>query len=671
MTKSIVTQLLGNISNISPEKRTLLEYLLKKEGLDPYQLLPIPCRKEREHAPLSFAQQRLWFIDQFLPGNPVYNIPIALCVVGALNLTALEQSLSEILRRHEALRTVIINRDGQPVQSICPPPKIVLHYYDYRHLPREEREVEASRMLTEQASQPFDLGQGPLLRASILQLDQEEHLLMFLIHHIVTDGWSMGIFVRELVTLYDAFCAGQPSPLSELPIQYADFAVWQREWLQGEVLEKQLGYWRELFVDGVPVLELPTDKPRPTVQTFNAARIAFQVSNNVCKGLKILSQQEESTLFMVLLAGWQTLLHRYSGQDLIVVGTDMANRNRVETEGLIGFFVNMLVMKGDLSGNPSFLEFLARVRKICLDAYAHQDLPFERLVEELQPERDLSRPPLFQVVFVLQNAPLPDLELAGLKLSVVDVNTARTPFEIILSMSEIGESLEGRMLYNTDLFSKDFIENMICYFQRLLERIVNDPTQRLSDLPLLSESERHQLLYEWNETSREYPQECIHRLFEAQAAVYPDAVAVVYGEHELSYRELNARANQLARHLRSLGVGLETPVGVCLERSLEMVIGLLAILKAGGAYLPLDAEYPLERLAFMLEDAQIPILLTQESLLDRLPVHWGQVVCLDSEWAEIAGYGDENLEYEVEPDNLAYIIYTSGSTGIPKGIEIQ
>ncbi|MEW6737016.1 MAG: amino acid adenylation domain-containing protein, partial [Acidobacteriota bacterium] len=573
--------------------RTQLHFL-------PRMIQPISHDQE---IPLSFAQQRLWFIDQLAPGNPVYNVPITLQLKGQLNIAALEQSLNEIVRRHEVLRTRFIKKEGQPWQVILSPQPLVLHQIDLGHLPDSEREIIAQHIIFECARQPFNLEEGQLTRAFLLKLNTEHRVLLIVMHHIVTDGWSIGVLLREFILLYEDFVAKRRSSLPQLPIQYADFAAWQREWLQSEELESQLAYWREQFVDGVPILDLPSDKLRPSVQTFRGERISFTLTEELTSELKRLSQQEKITLFMALLAAWQTLLHRYSGQEQIIVGADMANRNHIETEGLIGFFVNMLVMKGDTSGNPSFREMLTRVKEFCLGAYAHQDLPFEKLVETLQPERDLSRTPLFQVAFVLQNVPMPEISLSRLEITFEEPYIKTTPFDLVLSFGEIDKILQGDLFYSIDLFDASTMERMVIHYKRLLEGIVANPTQRLSDLPLLNESEHYQLLYEWNETSREYPEECIHRLFETQAAAYPDAVAVVYGEQQLSYRELNARANQLARHLRSLGVGLETPVGVCLERSLEMVIGLLAILKAGGAYLPLDAEYPLERLAFMIADS--------------------------------------------------------------------
>jgi amino acid adenylation domain-containing protein len=455
-----------------------------------------------------------------------------------------------------------------------------------------------------------------------------------------------------------------------LPIQYADFALWQRDWLQGEVLESQLRYWKRQL-DGSPlVLDLPADRPRPAVQTFRGARESRMLPPSLGQALNTLSRQQGVTLFMTLLAAFQTLLYRYTGQEDIVVGSPIANRNRSEIEGLIGFFVNTLLLRTDLSGEPTFRQFLGRVREVALGAYAHQDLPFEKLVEELRPERSLSHTPLFQVLFVLQNAPRTTLELAGLRLSPLEVDNATAKFDMSVSMTETEEGLRASLEYNTDLYGVATIQRMLGHYQTLLEGIVANPEERISQLPLLTPAERQQLLVEWNDTGREYPQVCVHELFEAQVERSPEAVAVVDEDRQLSYRELNRRANQLAHHLRGLGVGPEVLVGVCVERSAEMVVGLLGILKAGGAYVPLDAAYPNERLAFMLEDAGIRVLLTQTQLMERLPAHKAQVACLDELSGSHSSEGRVNLTSEVTLDNLAYVIYTSGSTGKPKGVAV-
>jgi amino acid adenylation domain-containing protein len=633
----------------------------------------------------SFAQQRLWFLDQYEPNSSVYNIPSAQRLRGTLDVAILERSLNEIIRRHESLRTTFSMVDGEPVQVIAPSVNLSLPIVDLSDQPETEREEEARRLAHEEARHPFDLSTGPLFRATLIRLAHDDHILVLTMHHIVSDGWSMGVFHRELSVLYRAFTNGEPSPLADLPIQYADYAVWQREWLQGEVLDRQLSYW-EKQLEGVPaVLNLPTDHPRSAVQTYRGNRQSIEVTRELTQALKALSRKEGVTLFMTLLAAFQTLLYRYTGQEDIVVGSPIANRNRTEIEGLIGFVVNTLVLRSNFSGNPRFTELLGRVREMALGAYAHQDLPFEKLVEELQPERSVSHSPLFQVMFVLQNTPSATLELQGLTVKLVPVGGEAAKFDLTLSIHEVPEGLEGSLQYNIDLFDAATIKRMFDHFQTLLESIVADPEQQISDLPILTQAEQRQLLVEWNDTEKDYPSDkCIHELFEAQAEQSPDAVAVAFEDQQLSYRELNARANQLAHYLQELGVGPEVLVGFCVERSLEMVIGLLGILKAGGAYVPLDPEYPKERLAFMLEDAQVSILLSQKRLIedgrlnieDRYPlssVLYSQmkVVCLDRDLEEIAQQSQENPTSGITSTNVAYVIYTSGSTGKPKGVTVE
>jgi amino acid adenylation domain-containing protein len=632
-------------------------------------ILPVPRNGDLA---LSFAQQRLWFFDQLEPGLPAYNIPAAVRLKGPLNLAALEQSLNEIVKRHESLRTTFGKVEGRPTQVIAPNLTIKLPVVDLRKLPASERETEVRRLVTAEAQRPFDLSRGPLLRGTVLRLGDEEHVGLLTMHHIVSDGWSTGILVREVATLYVTFCAGGSSPLPVLPIQYADFAHWQRQWLQGEVLETQIAYWKEQLAGAPTLIDLPTDHPRQAVQTFRGAHQSLVLPKHLSEGFKALGRQEGVTRFMTLLAAFKVLLYRYTSQDDLIVGTPIANRNRLETEGLIGFFVNALVLRTDLSGNPSFREILRRVREVCLGAYGHQDLPFDRLVEELHVKRDLSRNPLFQVMFVLHNVSLRTIELPGLTLSPVEGDSETAHFDLTLQILDTEQGLTAAFVYNTDLFEAGTIARMLGNFQTLLEGIVADPEQRLSDLPLLTETERQQLLVEWNDTKTDNPQDlCIHQLFEAQVERTPDAIAVMFEAEQLTYGELNRRANQLAHHLRALGVGPEVLVAICLERSLEMVIGLLGILKAGGAFVPLDPAYPKERLAFMLKDAQAPVLLTQERLVAGLPEHDAKVICLDSGWETIAQESGENPGSSTFLENLAYVIYTSGSTGQPKGVLVS
>ncbi|QMS92432.1 NcpA [Nostoc edaphicum CCNP1411] len=631
--------------------------------------LPILRRAENAETPLSYAQQRLWFLDQFEPNSGSYNIPFGLRLVGTLNVVALEQSLIEIIHRHEALRTNFITVDGQATQIIQTQPNWSVAVVDLKHLPLTEQETAAQKLVQQQAFEPFDLESEALIRATLIVLSETEQWLLVCMHHVVSDGWSIGVFVQELQALYNAYSQGQPSPLLPLPIQYADFAIWQRQWLQGEVLQSQLSYWEQQLANAPTFLSLPTDRPRPAVQTFNGAYQEFALSSELTQRLLQLSQQQGVTLFMTLLAAYNTLLYRYTGQTDILVGTPIANRDRTEIEGLIGFFVNTLVMRTDLSENPSFNELLPRIREMALSAYAHQDLPFEMLVEALQPERDLSYTPLFQVMFVLNNAPTSEVELTELTVSSLPIESSTAKFDLTLSMENTSTGLVGGWEYNTDLFDSNTIERITGHFVTLLEAIVANPQERISQLPILTAFEQQQLLIEWNNTSVDYPQDkCIHQLFEEQVERTPDAVAVVFENEQLTYHELNCRANQLAHYLQSLGVSADVLVGICVERSLEMVVGLLGILKAGGAYVPLDPEYPQDRLSFMLADAQVSVLLTQQHLVEKLPQHQARVVYLDNDWFAIAKSSQENPIAKVQPSNIAYVIYTSGSTGQPKGV---
>ncbi|RUR75337.1 non-ribosomal peptide synthetase [Chlorogloeopsis fritschii PCC 9212] len=625
---------------------------------------PVP---RQENIPLSFAQQRLWFFTQLEPDSYTYNIPAAVRLTGKLNLTALSQSIYEIIRRHEILRTTFTVVDGEAIQVIGNGENFTFPVIDLQAFSEEKKQQEVFNLAALEAQKPFDLVQGPLIRANLLKLAETDHVVLLTMHHIVSDGWSTGIFIKELTDLYTAFCVGQPSPLPKLPIQYADFAIWQRKWLQGEVLQTQLNYWKQQLGGSLPILELPSDRPRPAIKSNNGATQIFQISPDLTKQLVAFSQQEGVTLFMTLLAAFKVLLYRYTQQEDMIVGTPIANRNRAEIEGLIGFFVNTLVLRTNLSNNPTFREFLQQVREVTLGAYAHQDLPFERLVEELQFKRDLTHNPLFQVMFVLQNATTTPIQLPELTLQELTLEKNTAKFDLTVSLSETETGLRGDLEYNTDIFNADRITRMWGHFQVLLEGIVANPQQRLSDLPLLTANEQHQLLVEWNNTEIDYPQDqCIHQLFEAQVEKTPDAVAVVFENEQLTYRELNIRANQLAHYLQKLGVGKDVLVGICVERSLLMVIGLLGILKAGGAYVPLDPEYPQERLAFMLENSQTSVLLTQQHLLESLPTYTTQLICLDSNWQTIAQEDIDNPISNIIFDNLAYVIYTSGSTGRPK-----
>ncbi|WP_315788445.1 condensation domain-containing protein [Fischerella sp. JS2] len=713
-------------SNLSPMKKALLEKL--KGGK--FKAESIPQCQNSEPVPLSFSQQRLWFIDQLYHGSSFYNISSALHLKGFLNVTALQQSFNEIIRRHEAWRTNFIAVDEQPLQVISSLGHGNLNILNIEHLFGTDWEVEVTKIANEEAKKTFDLAKDSLVGATLLRLNEEEHVLLLTIHHIVCDGWSMGVFAQELAKLYAAFYAGKPSPLSELPIQYADFAIWQRDRLQGKLLETQLNYWKQQLAGKLPVLQLPTDRPRPAVATFKGAKQYFTFSKQLTQALNEFSQQEGCTLFMTLLAAFNTLLYRYTDQEDILVGSSIANRNRAELEGLLGLFVNNLVLRNNLSGNPSFRELLSRVREVTLDAYAHQDLPFEKLVEALQPERDLSRNPLFQVMFILQNAPTPVKEVSGLNLRALEMDHGTSEFDISVSISEVQQELTGFWEYNTDLFDSLTIKRFIDNFQTLLESIVNNPNQSISELPLLTAQEQKQLLKKWNHTRAAYPDDAsLHQLFEQQVERSPNALALIDQSEQLTYQQLNQKVNQLAHYLINLGITTEI-VGICLERSIEMVVAILAIFKAGGAYLPLDPNYPFERLQFMLADSQVSLVISNTSLINRLeqlkkaegrgqraeetsqngiqtppelePLNkssvrvlnpsslrsWAEernqnsllpsascplpfpitVIALDTEWDTIHKESQENPVSKSCGNDIAYVIYTSGSTGTPKGV---
>ena len=621
--------------------------------------------------PLSFAQQRLWFLDQLEPGSSLYNIPVALRLSGQLRVPEFEAALGELARRHETLRTRFVVEDEEPRQEIMDAGPVVARLYDLRERPAHEREAEARRVMAGEAVAPFDLQAGGLLRVCLIRLTEEEHVIVLTVHHIVSDGWSMGVLVREVTELYRAQVEGRPPALKELPVQYADFAVWQRRWL-AEGMAAEVAYWREQLAGVPPLLELPTSRPRPAVQSFRGALEGFEVSGEVREGLRRLSRREGATLFMVLLAAFKTLLWRYTGQTELVVGTPVAGRTSAELEGLIGFFVNTLPLRTSLRAAESFSELIGRVRETSLGAYAHQDLPFEKLVEELNPPRDLSYAPIFQVVFGLQNAPMPEASLPELTLSPVDVEPETSKFDVTLFMVATGSRLVGTVEYNSDLFDAASVKRMVGHFQNVLEAAAAQPSLPLSSLPLLSPEERRQLLVGWNETAVDYPRETrVHELFQAQAAESPERAALVFGEEELSYGELNARANRLARLLQGLGVGPETRVALLVERSPASVVGLLAIWKAGGCYLPLDAQTPDERLAFMIEDSGAEVILTQSSLAAGLRPERARVVELERVEDDLAAGRADDPPARARPDEAAYMIYTSGTTGRPKAVVVE
>lgn len=620
--------------------------------------------------PLSFEQQRLWFFHQLEPQLPLYNVPIVHQLNGRLDRTALEQSLNDVVGHHEILRTTFEMVDGQPAQVIHPTLTIELPVVDLRPFSASEREQEIARWIEKEALAAFDLVNGPLLRARLLHSREEEYIFLLTVHHIIFDDSSVDILFRDLQACYKARKEGRLAALAELSIQYADYAVWQREW-QEQASDSLLAYWKQQMKDAPAVLELPTDRPRPPVQTYQGDLYSFTLPPELAQALEELSKQEGSTLFMTLLAAFQLLLARYTEQRDIIVGSPIINRNRVEIESVIGFFVNMLALRTDLTGNPTFRQLLKRVRKVVLDAYAHLDLPFEKLVDGLQIPRDPSHTPLFQVMFALQNASTTSLQLSGLEVRQFEKTSKTARFDLSLIMIT-GKELSGVVEYNTDLFEKATIARVMEHFQNLLAGIVASPDLPVFRLPMVTATEREQLLQAINATAQDYPREtCFCQLFEAQVEKTPGSVAVVFEKQALTYRELNERANQLAHYLQRVGVGPEVPVGMYLERSLEMVIGLLGVLKAGGVYIPLDPAYPRERLAFILADARVPVLLTQQQLVPELPPHQARVICLDSDQELLARERSENPWSRATADNLAYIIYTSGSTGKPKGVMIS
>jgi len=622
--------------------------------------------------PLSFAQERLWFFDQLEPGNPFYNLCGAVRVMGQLNAEALRQSIEKIIERHEVLRTAFAAVEGQPIQVVAAAGDWTLPLIDLSSRSPDDRQAQVQRLSASSAREPFDLGQSSLLRAKLLRLDETEHVLLLTVHHIVFDGWSLGVFLRELAEFYQAFSSNDLPLLSPLPIQYADFAAWQRQQLQGEILETQLAYWKQQLSGSLPILNLPTDFPRPAVQTFQGARQTWELPSYLSLALAGLGQQEKATLFMTLLAAFKTLLYRYTGQTDILVGSPIANRNLREIEALIGFFVNTLVLRSDLNGNPTFRELLRSVREVALGAYAHQDVPIEKLVEELQPERDLSYSPLFQVGFALQNGLTQTLELPGLTLNSHEIDTGTANFDLMLFLEETERGLTATWEYSTNLFQPSTIARMQGHFQILLEGIIANADRRLDELPLLSDRDRHQLLVEWNNTQVDYPKDStIHQMFEARAEQTPDAIAVVFENKQLTYKQLNQKANQVAHYLQKLGVKPEVRVGIYVDRSLEMVVGLLGIIKAGGAYVPIDPAYSSERLSFMRSDAQVQVLLAQSHIYEKIRDRVQSVVFLDSDWENIARESKENCLSDVTPDCLAYVIYTSGSTGKPKGVQVN
>ncbi|HYF52421.1 MAG TPA: amino acid adenylation domain-containing protein [Planctomycetota bacterium] len=664
-------ELRERIAKLSPEQRRLLEHKLQQKVRDRIESIASDTlhirRNHAEALPLSFAQQRLWFLSQLDEQSTQYNIPYAVELKGRLSVEALSQTLRTIVARHEALRTTFSLENGVAVQRVGSASNVELKQIDLSHAPAEVREQLKMDTLRQEAKRRFDLRREVLIRAALVKLQADEFVLLLTIHHIAADAWSFGVLFRELGTLYEAFSKGAQNPLPPLDIQYADFSIWQREWLSGETLGKQLNYWKRKL-GGLAVLDLPTDNPRPAKMTYEGRRLTFTLPAALSLELKQLARKERVSEYMLLLAAFKVLLRRYSGQTDIAVGSPIANRNRIELEKLIGFFVNTLVLRTDLGGNLTFRELLSRVRETCLDAYAHQELPFEKLVEELQPQRDPSRNPFFQTAFVLQNTPIAPLKLTNLVITPLPLHDGTAKFDLTLMMHESRGQFSGILEYRSDLFEDDTIRRMAGHLQTLLTGIVAQPETAISKLPLLSDLELHQVKH-WADTKTPYPDDVpIHKLFEDVAARTPEATAVSFEGQRLSYRTLNERANQLARVLQKHGVRPKSPVGLCMERSPDLIIAVLGILKAGGGYVPLDPSYPRERLALMVRDSGAPVIIAEGGAVAALPNVETPVLEWEAITAEMSRMPADNMQPGVGGNDLAYIIYTSGSTGQPKGI---
>ncbi|HYO51943.1 condensation domain-containing protein, partial [Archangium sp.] len=675
-----MSDLVKSIADLSPEQRQLLvrrlaEKRKKSSGSTGGEW---PVRDPSQPSLLSFAQQQLWFVEQLQPGNPLNNLLGLFHMEGRLDVAVLERSFNALVERHEALRTVFAERDGQPLQLISPSLTLELPMTDLRAVPEAKRKAEIRRLAKEEASQPFDLSSGPLLRVRLLKLGEQSHVLVLTVHHIIFDGWSLAVLLRELAAFYDAFLAGGTLVLPPLPIQYADYAHWQRQWLQGEVLESQLAYWKEKLRGPPPLVELPTDRPRPALRTSHGAYLPVELPRALSEALVALSRQEGATLVMTLIAALKTLLFRYTQQTDVTIGYLTAGRDRREVEGLIGFFVNTLALRVDLSGAPTFRELLGRTRVASMEAFEHQELPFDQLVDALQLERDLSRSPLFQVMFIHQPPADGEMQFPGLSLRGLDIGAETSRFDITLMLQETEKgTVAGTWEYNTDLFEASTITRLAGHYEQLLQAIVAHPEQRITDLPVMTEEERRRVLVEWNDTRAAFPlDQSVTELFEAQARRTPEAVAVSSGKGKRTYKELSREVARLAARLRERGVGTESVVALLMDRSLELLTSMLAVFKAGGAYLPLDAEHPPQRIAQILErSGAVGVLVSkerQEGLANALallepgvrPAEWSVEALLQQD-------GPVSEFPAPRPEHLAYVIYTSGSTGLPKGAMLE
>jgi pristinamycin I synthase-3/4 len=656
-------------SHLLEKKNRLIRALLKEKGWSDRDI-PLMAQVRPAVLPLSYSQERLWVLEQLgLPGG-AYTIPAAVRLEGALDAAALQSSFEILVSRHESLRTRFGSADGVPFQVIDAASAIAVEMVDLSGLEETERASAVARLAQEAATRRFDLARGPLLRVGLLRLSAVEHVVLLTMHHIVSDGWSMGVLIEEIGRLYAGYASAQPVELKPLTVQYADYALWQRSWLKDDVLEQQRAYWREQLTDASLVLELPTDHARPAVQSYRGANYPIALPAELSSSLAELARREGVTLFMVLLSAFQILLSRWSGQEDIVVGSPIANRTHAETEGVIGFFVNTLALRAEVHGGASFLRLLAQVRERTLGAYGHQDLPFEQVVEMLAPERDLGRQPVFQVLLALQNTPQGSIELPGLRLSRIGSERESAKFDLTLVLTETDEGLQGSLEYATDLFEPATITRFVEQYERVLHAIVANPQQQIGAIELLSAAEREQMLHGWNATEHAVAEQTVVDLFEAQVEKNPAATAVVFEEQTLTYAQLNERANRLAHYLRELGVEIETPVAILAERSLEMLVGLFAVMKAGGSYVPLDPSHPAERLQYILDDCGASVLLVQDQAPPQLRID-GTVVSLERDRDRIEACHGSSLDVDIRLEHRAYILYTSGSTGRPKGVMVE
>ncbi|MFN4877800.1 MAG: amino acid adenylation domain-containing protein, partial [Aphanizomenon sp.] len=667
-------------NSLTNQKRDLLKLLLNKKGIN-LQTETILPRPNSEPAPLSFGQEQLWFLSQ-IQDNTTYNLPLALQISGSLNISVLEQVITEIVRRHEILRTNFQQIEGKNLQVIRPEINISLQVINLDQITAKQQLKNVERLINQETDKIFNLSEDDLFQSTLYQLNQNSYILLLNMHHIISDGWSIGILLQELSTLYGAYLAGNKSPLPDLQIQYADYAIWQKEKFTSEIREKQLNYWKQQLADIPPLLELPTDKPRPPIQSFRGGIWEFSINSNLSQKIRTLTQQSDATLFMTMLAAFVILLYRCSGQDDILIGSPMAGRNRQEIQSLIGYFVNTVVLRTKLTGNPNFREILNEVRQVATDAHNYQDIPYNQVVEALNPQRNLSYNPVFQILFDLQHSLTDKLQLPGLTLQPFLGEHSTSKFDLSLIIEDRGTELIGAWEYSSDLFTQEAISRITENFQTLLNGIVNNPETPINQLPIISAFEQQQILEKWNNTQQDYPESfCIHELLTQQVIKTPDAIAVKFGNQQLTYTQLNQKANQLANYLQNCGVTSEVLVGLYLERSLDILIAILAILKAGGAYLPLDPKYPQTRLTDILNDSQVSIILTQEKLLTSLssplprgetPLtpYQGKIILLDTDLTIISQQNIETPISAIKPDNLAYVIYTSGSTGKPKGVMI-